>query len=271
MGQRGRVRITGEIPAEGVIDGGPIDLSVREIAGPLSGRRLIMEPSSDLIGTAPIASPQMSLVVEIDDREPTGVIESVRARPDVDRIRVCRLDVGDVVIGDVGIERKTLRDYVRSLIGRGRPDLYDQVRRLCDRYPHRYLLLEDEFPADADQTVPSSAVRGSAASITARYRTPVIPCSDRDRLIDMAVRLGRKHTEEPARRSLPYGSVTELEAPVAKRMYGCIDGIGPDIADHLYRAFPTVIEVATATREELQTVEGIGPKRADAIHRAFRR
>lgn len=227
----------------------------------------------------------MSLSVVVDDREPPAVAEAVRAHADVDAAESRRLAAGDLVMGDVGVERKTLSDYVNTLLGRSSPDLYDQVRRLSEAYPHSYVLLESELPADVDERrssahrtssgdgdegVPASAVRGSAASITARFGTPVIPCSDLDRLVDMAVRLGRKHVEAPSTPTLPNGSVTALDAPTPKRMYGCIDGVGPDTAGRLYEAYPAVVDLAAASPEELMRIDGIGPKRADAIYAAFR-
>lgn len=212
----------------------------------------------------------MSLAVVVDDREPAAVADAVRAHPDVESVASRRLDAGDVVMGDVGVERKTLSDYVSTLIGRRAPDLRDQVRRLSEAYEHSYVLLEAELPADGDEGVPASAVRGSAASITARLGTPVIPCSDRDRLVDMAVRLGRKHVEDPSTPALPNGSVTALDAPTAKRMYGCIDGVGTDTAGRLYEAYPAVEDLVAASPEELMAIDGIGPKRAEAIHSAFR-
>lgn len=231
----------------------------------------------------------MSLSVVVDDREPSAVAEAVRAHGDVDATEVRRLDAGDLVMGDVAVERKTLADYVNTLVGRAPPDLYDQVRRLSAAFPHSYLLLEDEFPADidgrrsaghrtqsgdgdgdGDEGVPAAAVRGSAASITVRFDTPVIPCSDLDRLVDVAVRLGRKHAEAPGARPLPNGSVTRRDAPTAERMYGCIDGIGTATAERLYEAYPAVADAVAASREELTSVSGVGPKRAGAIHAALR-
>lgn len=212
----------------------------------------------------------MPFEVVVDDREPTALVEAVRAHDDVTRVAVRRLAAGDLVMGEVGVERKTLDDYTNALIGRSRPDLYDQISRLSDAFTHSYVLLEDQLPADGDEHVPAVAIRGSVASITARLGTPVIPCSDRERLVDLAVRLGRKHVEAPSTPALPQSSVTTLDAPTAKQMYGCIDGIGPDTADRLYEAFPAVADVLSATRAELMDVDGVGAKRADAIYTAFR-
>jgi ERCC4-type nuclease len=212
----------------------------------------------------------MGVAVTVDDREPPAVVAAVRDHADVDTVAVERLAAGDLVVGAVGVERKTLGDYVSALLGRSAPDLLDQVRRLNDACAHSYLLLEDQFPADGDEGVPAAAVRGSAAAITARLRTPVVPCSDLERLVDVTVWLDRKHVEAPSTPALPPGPVVAPDASTAERIYGCIDGIGPEMAARLHEAHPSVADVVARSPDELMAVEGIGPRRANAIHAAFR-
>lgn len=212
-----------------------------------------------------------TVTATVDDREPAAVADAVRTHPDVEGIEVCRLDAGDLVFGDVGIERKTPSDYAGAVFRPAGPDLYDQVRRLAERFDHPYVLLEgnlDSFDGLRGAPAPA-AIHGSVASITARYGAPVVPCADRGRLVDVAVRLGRKHVEEPGARPLPRGAIHGKTEPVTKRMYGCIEGIGPETATRLYRAFPTVEGLVAASREELRRVDGIGEKRAAAIHRSL--
>ena len=209
--------------------------------------------------------------VTVDDREPVAVIEAVREHADVDGVAVERLDSGDVVVESMAVERKTLRDYVSGVMSRSGTDLEDQVERMTARYDHAYVLLEGDM-GDLDRLdtgVSPAAIRGSMASITARYGAPVVPCTDRRRLVDYAIRLGRKHLEEPSRRPLPVGSVPSRSEPTAKRMYACIEGVGPGIADALYEAYPTVAALAAADREELTAVEGVGETRARTIQAAL--
>ncbi|MFC4439057.1 MULTISPECIES: ERCC4 domain-containing protein [Natrialbaceae] len=213
----------------------------------------------------------MRVAVTVDDREPAGLIEAVRSHADVSDVAIDRLPAGDLVIGSVAVERKTPRDYVNGVMGRAGPDLHEQLERLAASYDHPYLLLEGDF-ADLDAlrtSVDPAAIRGSMASITARQAVPVIPCTDRRRLVDFAVRLGRKHAEDPSRRRLPTGSVPSRREPMTKRMYGCIDGIGPGLAATLYEAYPTVAGLLEASVSDLERIDGIGETRARAIHAAF--
>lgn len=214
----------------------------------------------------------MRVAVTVDDREPASVIAAVRDHPDVSEVAVDRLDSGDVVVESMAVERKTLQDYVSAVMGRSGPDLEAQVERMAERYDHAYVLLEGDM-GDIDglrTSVSPSAFRGSMASITARYGTPVIPCTDLRRLVDYAIRLGRKHLEDPSTRPLPVGSVPSRREPTAKRMYACIEGIGPELADTLYEAYPTVSELVAASRDDLTGIDGIGDKRARTILTALR-
>lgn len=214
----------------------------------------------------------MQVHVNVDDREPASLVRAVREHPDVASVEVIRLSAGDLAIDGVGFERKTLRDYVGSAMGRSGPDLDDQVRRLVERYDHAYVLLEGNLDdVEGLRTgVPASAIRGSIASITARLGVPVLPCSDRERLVDMATRIGRKHVEEPSTRRLPTGAITARNEPTAKRMYACIDGIGPRLAAALYESYPSVEALLSASIEELQAIDGVGEGRARRIHGALR-
>lgn len=215
----------------------------------------------------------MSVSVAVDDREPAAVAAALRAHPDAESVAVRRLDAGDIATEDVGFERKTSGDYLRSALGRGGTDLEEQVRKLTVAYDHAYVLIEGTF-ADVEARWPGTSdasIRGSVASITARFGVPVVPCGDLDRLVDVAVRIVRKHAEPPSPRPLPVGAVAGRDEPIAKRIYGCIDGIGPETAAALHDAYPTVQALLDATEADLRTVEGIGPERARAVYAALRR
>lgn len=212
----------------------------------------------------------MEVSVALDDREPAGIRRLLSAHPDVESVSVRRLDVGDVVVGEVGIERKTPRDFVRSAMGRRGSDLRDQLRRLAAAFDHPYLLVEGTV-ADLDRAAGDpAAARGALASLVARTGVPAIPAGDREALVDIAVRLGRKHVESPGARPTAPGAVPTRSEPTAKRMYGCIEGIGPTLAARLHEAYPTVADLLAASVDDIARLEGFGEGRARAVHEALR-
>ena len=58
---------------------------------------------------------------------------------------VKKLDIGDIIFpNDFAIERKTVRDFLNSLMGskNGRARLFEQIRLLSQSYEHPFLLIE---------------------------------------------------------------------------------------------------------------------------------
>jgi DNA excision repair protein ERCC-4 len=58
--------------------------------------------------------------------------------------------------------------------------------------------------------------------------------------------------------------------PTTKRTYGCIDGVGPELAATLYDASPSVADLLVASGTDLEALEGIGAQRARTIRATVR-
>jgi ERCC4-type nuclease len=140
-------------------------------------------------------------------------------------------------------------------------------------HDHGYVLLEgdmSDFEFLTHTKMDPNSLRGFAASLMARQGMPVIPCSDTETLIDMAIRIARKHIEDPSSSSLRVkSSVESSDEPVVKRMYGCISGVGPEMAAKLHLQFPSLQDALSADVSEFETIEGVGPKTAQKIHDAL--
>lgn len=206
--------------------------------------------------------------VTVDIREPPEVSKVVSEHPDVEKYVLDELDSGDILIEGVVIERKTPSDFASSMTDRD-DHLKSQVERMNDQYDESYVLLEGgftDFGTLSHSQVPAKSLRGFAASITARYGTPVLPCDDLDTLVDMAIRLARKHIEDSSGDGLRVkSSVDDQTAPATKRMYGCIDGVGAETAEKMYRRYPALPEAIEATALDWEAIDGIGEVTAATI------
>lgn len=216
---------------------------------------------------------KQSVGVVVDSREPTEtLIPHLTRNPEVEEFAIEELPVGDLLIEDVIFERKTPSDYASSIMDSD-DHLKDQVERMGDAHDHGYILIEgdmSDFDVLSHTQIPAASLRGFAASLMARQGIPVIPCSDSETLVDMAVRLARKHIETPSNSSLRIkSSVGDGDEPVVKRMYGCIDGVGPDTATALHTHYPSLQDALDASVAEFTTIDGIGQKTAQQIHTAL--
>lgn len=204
----------------------------------------------------------------VDTREPPEVPVAVAEHPEVSNVDRAQLSAGDIGIGAVGFERKTVDDYASSVL----EDRFDdQLTKLADAFDHAYILLEGDM-VETEQLWQSSirgeSLRGHMASVTARENgvRAVIPSSSTEMLVDVAVRLGRKHVEDPSRTYVPSPDIDASDAPVPVQMYACIPGVGPATARQLYDEFGSIASfVDEATHERLTEVDGIGATRATDI------
>lgn len=200
------------------------------------------------------------------------IVGKVYEHEEVESYEEKDLPAADLEIEGIGFERKTPSDYIGSL-KKGR--LTEQTHKLGQRYEHAYVLYEGDL-VQSEQPFKSgmeaTSIRGSMASLTAREESgvrAVIPVSNMDLLIDMAIRIARKHIEESDQEYIPKPA-TAPDEPTAKMMYACIDGVGPSMAQTLYEEYPTITEfIERADYEALQDLDGIGENRAIQIIEAF--
>lgn len=235
--------------------------------------------------------------VTIDDREPGELLEHLTEHEDIENWGIDRLETdegeskGDIWIDDAGvlIERKTISDFASSITNGHLPS---QVERMSQMTDNAYILVEGDM-GDFDASFHSDftrdtmrkdsgsdsahysnlsgeSMRGYTASVMARNDIPVVFCSTQKLLIDMAVRLGRKHIEEPTRNNLFKTRKVDLQKPVVQRMLSCVEGVGPSIAESLNKEFSSMREVMKARKEDFSEIDGIGDKTADKIYCSLR-
>lgn len=221
--------------------------------------------------------------VAVDALEPDGVWDAVVNHPEVEDAWMEQLYSGDLRIDPILFERKRLDDYVGAMVGRQDHHLEDQVSRMIemveddDNSITKLFVLVEGTPADVEylRHSPSAAsVRGSMAKLTA-LGVPVIPVcpwylvketpARANRvLVDMAIRIARKHREQTELLPFTTGPVAPDQS-VTKQMYGVLSDIGEVTAGSLEDEFPTVADLVRATKEDLTNIDGIGEKTAESI------
>lgn len=216
------------------------------------------------------------VTVVVDVHEPDHIAPIVLSHPEVDGFKEASLPSADLVVNGVGIERKTPSDFAASMVQKR---LDDQVERLLDGFEAAYILLEGDL--DEVYTLsfgpPGNSIHGKIARVTAEGVPVIFTGSGVDshdasvRLVDHAVKLGRKHSE-PSSTFLPTGPVG-LDEPPAKRMWGCLPGVGPALAERLYAEYGSPMRIAHVESsmriEELTRIDGIGETTAKRLNRAL--
>ncbi len=206
--------------------------------------------------------PTISLIVYADSREgPSQVIKEL-VRIGVNT-KLVTLAIGDYILSDrVAIERKTVDDFVASIIDRR---LFQQLKDLKTTYELPLLLIEGEEPYSARNISPE-AIRGAISSILVDFGIPIIWTKNpRDSALMLLTLARREQAQREVR--IPIRGEKKPLAIKEQQEYlvAGLPNINRTLAKRLLKHFGTAEKVFTASKEELEEVQGIGEKIANKI------
>jgi len=191
-------------------------------------------------------------LIIVDNREFKGKIAKELFKKGFD-ITAKQLSVGDYIIGDVCIERKSLSDFYDSIVDKR---IFSQLKSLKSNYEKRLIIVEGEFGA---RNIHPNAIKGLIASIVIDYKVPIIFTKDSSETADFLGIIDKRANKEV----LPVMNVKKdkNEKSMAVDLLCNIPGIGIKSADLLLRHFKSLENVFLAKNDELMEI--IGKKSAN--------
>ncbi len=207
---------------------------------------------------------QDKVVIFVDHREQASTV--IRELVELGAvINSKQLEVGDYVVSDeVCIERKTVNDFLESLVD-GR--LFSQLVSMLDSYKSSFLILEGDWgELFTLRNIHKNAIMGTLSSIAVNYRVPILLSRNaretaeiiyitakreqlgRDK--DLRIRTGRK-------------GLTSRE--LQQFIIESLPMVGPTMAKSLLSHFGSVRSIVNASEKELQEVDNMGEKKARKI------
>lgn len=166
----------------------------------------------------------------------------------------------------VGVERKTINDFLNSIIDRR---IISQLINLKKHFDTPLLILEGEENIYQIRNFHPNAIRGMLASIAIDFNIPILHTRNNKDTANLLVIIA-KRLEKP--RSLP--SLLKKRKPLTLKqqqefLIESLPGIGPTISKSLLNRFKTIKKIINATEEELKEVEKIGPKKIENLKKVL--
>lgn len=198
--------------------------------------------------------------VIVDYREKNSLVYSQLIQLGLET-EVKELKVADYIVNDVAIERKTVSDFISSMINKR---LTNQLQGL-QQYKNKILIIEgidehelytNEIP---DSGIHPNAIRGFLLSIILEYRTPIIFTKDGEDTARFISVLSKRQKKEASL------NVSKKNLNKKERMQFILEGfpgIGPKTAKKLLSHFKTLRELFSAPIGELTDLIG---KKAEAF------
>ncbi len=200
-----------------------------------------------------------------DQREMDANIARELSRREEYEVRLETLEVGDYVLSDrVAVERKSVADFVDSLVG-GDRSVFEQVGAMGRHYARPIVIVEGEGLYEQRDVHPN-AVRGALSSLAVDFGASVLRTeSETDTTELLAVIAGRE--QETADREVSVHGQKQAKTMAEQQEYvvSSIAEIGPVTARALLEEFGTVEAVMIATEDELTEADGVGQVTAERI------
>ncbi|MBI2043491.1 hypothetical protein HYT25_03830 [Candidatus Pacearchaeota archaeon] len=187
----------------------------------------------------------------IDIREKNSLVVSVLINLGIET-EFKMLKVGDYLVNDVAVERKTVSDFISSMINKR---LSHQLEEL-QQYKKRLLMIEgiDEqelYNSEFDEKagIHPNAIRGFLLSILLKYDVPIIYTKNHEDTAKFLSVLAKKTEKESSL------NVTKRNLNKKERMQFILEsfhGIGPKTAKKLLKKFKTIKNILNASMEDLE-------------------
>jgi len=207
---------------------------------------------------------ELKLTIFVDPRETRAGIAQFLEKAGVD-LKLQNLEIGDYIVSDkVCIERKTVTDFLDTLINKRR-NLFDQIHRMKNEYEKPLLVIEGDS-IYGQRNVHPNVVRAVMATIALDYSVPIIQTRDEADTASLIYVIAKREqmpnkTEVNPHGKKPSASLREQQ----EYLISALSNIGIVTTRNLLTRFKTVEGILTASKEELMEVEHVGKKTAEHI------
>ncbi|MFH1249453.1 MAG: ERCC4 domain-containing protein [archaeon] len=185
----------------------------------------------------------MKIVVDSREKNSMVIANLIEQKQEIE---IKTLEIGDYIIGDIAIERKTIQDFISSTINKR---LSAQLENL-KKYKRKILILEGfDYNREISGMHPN-AIRGMFLSIELDYDTPIIFVKDDEETAKYLILLAKRFEKTKVYSLNPKRTSRNLKQQQQFVLEG-FPGIGPVIAKSLLKEFKTLKNIINADLDKL--------------------
>jgi len=196
------------------------------------------------------------IIVKIDYREKNSLVASELVSLGIE-IEFLELKVGDYIVNNVAIERKTITDFMGSMINqrlvRQLEELqqYENKLLIIEGYEERELYSEESHKVNGG--IHPNAIRGFLLTILLRYKIPIIFSKNYEDTAKFIATLARKRASESGIRATKKALTPKEQIQFILEGF---PGVGPKTAKKLIEKFKSLKGIFNASEEELKSILG---------------
>ncbi len=230
-----------------------------------------MKPFNDIF-TKPTTKPKKESMqnpktpIIIDTREKQSLTAANLIEKKAN-IKFEKLEIGDYLIKDIIIERKTLSDFAGSIINKR---LQEQLSNL-KKYPRYFLLLEG-FDYDYENLpINENAIRGMLLSIATDFQIPIIYTKDSEDTANFLLLLAKKYERTQVNFSIRHSKNQKSLEEQKQFILEGFPGIGPTIAKSLLEEHKTLEKIFKLPKSKLKEIPKLDDKKIEKFKKLLRK
>lgn len=207
------------------------------------------------------------MLFKVDDRETDKVLWDafdVLAYEKGFNYEKAHLHTGDVVCGNIVIERKEANDFIGSIQGR----LSDQAAKMSLSFKHKYLIIEGNI-FRTRSNIHHNSIMGMLTSLSVKYGIHIIPADNPKHFVYLCYSIVRRHMEDDTfnpdeHKVLQYKTDN---SDILTAMLYQIPRLGWEKAQAIAKKCNYSLKnlVEKATKDKLMEINGIGEVMAERI------
>jgi len=165
-------------------------------------------------------------------------------------LEIKSLKIGDYLIGPIVIERKTVSDFISSMLNKR---LIKQLKNM-KKYEKQLLIIEGISKIyDSKANVSPNAIRGFILYILNEYQVPIIFTKDSKDTAEYLIILAKQLVKKKINPTF-HGKIPETRLERKKYILEAFPEIGPVTAKKLLKKFKTLENVFNADETELESI-----------------
>ena len=166
------------------------------------------------------------------------------------QLQVRSLEIGDYIINNIAVERKTVSDLISSMINKR---LIQQLKQM-QNYTKSLLIIEGDLKdVLKENNNISKAIRGLIVSISLNYKTPIIESENCESTAQYLITLA-KQQEKPKTEISLHSRIPKTKAEQKSYILESFPNIGPIKSKELLEKFRTIKNIINASEEELEKI-----------------
>jgi ERCC4-type nuclease len=190
--------------------------------------------------------PKVEIIADIHEKD-SMILAELKHNPDIE-LTIQQLKVGDYLIGDIIIERKTTNDFISSLVSKR---LIDQLNQM-QQYQKRILIIEGK-QEDLYSKINPNSIKGFILSIITNHETSIIQTINYKDTSDYLIILAKQQMKPESKTSL-HSRIPKTIKGQKQYILQAFPNIGPKKAELLLEKFKTLSNIFSASDEELKDI-----------------